>query len=213
MSNTVAKKISRSPSVNRRDSGSLYAADGSRKYLNLDERRRALAAMATLDPTKALFAQTLAWTGARVSEVLALTPASFQIERGVVAITTLKRRRHFVREIPIPPTLAQAIDDHFGLHAAQHDPSSRDLRLWPWHRVTAWRLTKEVIERSGITGRSACPRGFRHGFGVGALQAGAPLNLVQRWLGHARISTTAIYADASGPEERAFAAKFWRSRS
>jgi site-specific recombinase XerD len=35
------------------------------------------------------------------------------------------------------------------------------------------------------------------------------MNLVQRWLGHARISTTAIYADASGPEEQALAARYW----
>jgi site-specific recombinase XerD len=28
-------------------------------------------------------------------------------------------------------------------------------------------------------------------------------------MGHARISTTAIYADVSGEEELAFAAKFW----
>jgi site-specific recombinase XerD len=34
---------------------------------------------------------------------------------------------------------------------------------------------------------------------------------VQRWLGHARISTTAIYADACGPEEAAFARKFWNA--
>jgi hypothetical protein len=30
-------------------------------------------------------------------------------------------------------------------------------------------------------------------------------------MGHARISTTVIYADASGEEEAALAAKFWSS--
>src|SRR5437016_5888490 len=45
------------------------------------ERHRALAIMATLPPERALFALTLAWTGARVSEVLALRINSFQIER------------------------------------------------------------------------------------------------------------------------------------
>jgi site-specific recombinase XerD len=57
----------------------------------------------------------------------------------------------------------------------------------------------------------ACPRGLRHAFGIGALQAGIPLNLAQRWLGHSRISTTAIYADVSGDEEKAFATRFWRA--
>jgi hypothetical protein len=30
-------------------------------------------------------------------------------------------------------------------------------------------------------------------------------------IGHAQISTTAIYADACGPEEIALASRFWRS--
>jgi integrase/recombinase XerD len=59
-----------------------------------------------------------------------------------------------------------------------------------------------------VVGKVACPRGLRHAFGVGSLQAGVPLNLVQRWLGHARISTTAICAAASGPEEIGFANRF-----
>jgi site-specific recombinase XerD len=191
-------------------STSLYADDGARKYLNRDERQRALAVMAELEPDKALFALTLAWTGARVSEVLALTPASFQVESGVVAVRALKRRKFVIREVPIPETLVAALDTRFDLGRRQRDPVALHQRLWTWRRETAWRLIKSVMETSGIVGRSACPRGLRHGFGVGSLQAGVPLNLVQRWLGHARISTTAIYADASGPEEKAFAARFWR---
>jgi integrase len=34
-------------------------------------------------------------------------------------------------------------------------------------------------------------------------------NLVQRWLGHAQLSTTAIYADAVGEEECHIAARLW----
>jgi integrase len=58
---------------------SLYTPRGERKYLNDAERSRALAAMTALPAERALFALTLAWTGARVSEVLALTAGSFQI--------------------------------------------------------------------------------------------------------------------------------------
>lgn len=191
------------------EGASLYAPGGGRKYLNRAERARALAAMATLPRSQALFALTLAWTGARVSEVLALTAASLQVESGIVAIETLKRRKHCVREVPIPPELMAALDRQFKLSASQRDEANR--RLWPWHRVTAWRIIKQVMRRSSIAGRQACPRGLRHAFGVGSLQAGVPLNLAQRWLGHARISTTAIYAAASGPEEVAFAKRFWGS--
>ena len=118
---------------------SLYATDGARKYLNRDERQRVLAAVEQLPIDRALFALTLAWTGARVSEVLALTPSSFQIEGGVVAIRTLKRRRHHIREVPIPPELMRALDQHFQLAAKQRDLRRADSRPWPWHRVTAWR--------------------------------------------------------------------------
>jgi len=36
-----------------------------------------------------------------------------------------------------------------------------------------------------------------------------PRHLVQRWLGHASLRTTAIYGDVIGSEERAFAARMW----
>jgi integrase/recombinase XerD len=189
------------------DGASLYAPSGGRKYLNEAERSRALAEMAKLPRSQALFALTLAWTGARVSEVLALTASSFQIESGIVAIETLKRRKHCVREVPIPPELMVALNQQFKLSAARCDEQKH--RLWPWHRVTGWRIIKQVMRRLSISGRQACPRGLRHAFGVGSLQAGVPLNLAQRWLGHARISTTAIYAAASGPEEISFARRFW----
>jgi integrase len=42
-----------------------------------------------------------------------------------------------------------------------------------------------------------------------AVSAGIPLNLVQKWLGHAQLSTTAIYADAVGAEEKDIARRMW----
>ncbi len=188
---------------------SLYATDGGRKYLNAAERRRAIAAIKELPGRKALFALVLVWSGARVSEVLALTPASFQVESGIVAIRTLKRRRFVVREVPLPPRLMRALDLEFDLTTAQQEPDLVLVRLWPWHRTTAWRLIKKVMTKARLSGRAACPRGLRHAFGVGTLQSGVPLNLVQRWLGHARMTTTAIYAGAIGPEERELARRFW----
>jgi integrase/recombinase XerD len=187
----------------------LHGSDGARKYLNTAERRRVLAAMTKLEARRALYALTLAWTGARPSEVLALTPASFQIETGVVAIRTLKRRKHFVREVPVPPKLMAALDREFRLRALQRDIRTATGRLWPWSRVTAWRTIKRVMASVGVVGVRACPRGLRHAFGVGTLQAGVPITLLKRWLGHSRITTTEIYADACGPDEVGFAKRFW----
>ena len=53
------------------DAFHLYDADGSRKYLNQDERGRFLRAAHDAPMQRSLFLRLLAWTGARVSEVLA----------------------------------------------------------------------------------------------------------------------------------------------
>jgi integrase/recombinase XerD len=62
---------------------------------------------------------------------------------------------------------------------------------------------------AGIAGMPATPKGLRHGFGVNAFQSNVPPHLVQRWLGHAALRTTAIYGDVIGPEERIFAMRMW----
>ena len=64
---------------------------------------------------------------------------------------------------------------------------------------------------AGITGTQAMPKGLRHGFGVSAFQTNVPPHLVQRWLGHASLRTTAIYGDVIGPDEIAFAERIWLS--
>jgi site-specific recombinase XerD len=194
----------------RQDNFSLYGPKGDKKYVNRPERRRVLLAMKRLRRERELFSVLLAISGARISEVLAVCANSFQVDCSIVAFRTLKRRRPHVREVPIPRDLMTDIDWHFGIRELQQDAQRAKRRLWCFSRVTAWRFVKETILEAGVVGRAACPRGLRHGFGVGTLQAGVPLNLVQQWMGHARISTTAIYADACGPEEMAFAERFWR---
>jgi integrase/recombinase XerD len=69
-----------------------------------------------------------------------------------------------------------------------------------------WRAVHAVIAVAGLDGPQASPKGLRHGFGV---SASIPLNLVQKWLGHAQLTTTAIYADATGAEEKDIARRMW----
>lgn len=168
-----------------------------------------IAAFDRLPPERRLFALTLAWSGARVSEILALTPASFDLDAGLVAIRTLKRRRFAIREVPLPSGLIVELETALQLKARQKDARLAEARLWRFGRTTAWRFVKAEMERAGLSGRPASPRGLRHGFAVGTLQAGVPLTVVQRLLGHARLSTTAIYAEVSGPEEREIVSRYW----
>jgi integrase len=192
------------------DGLSLFGQSGNRKYLNAFERRRFLESMQQLPPPERLFCQVLAWSGARISELLALTPASIDIESGVASIQTLKRRkRGIVRQVPLPLDVLVELDREFELRIAQHDPELANQRIWKWSRTTAWRRVKEIMAVAGISGTPAMPKGLRHSFGVNAFQSNVPPHLVQRWLGHASLRTTSIYGDVVGPDERAFAARMW----
>ncbi|MGO9170800.1 MAG: tyrosine-type recombinase/integrase [Rhodomicrobium sp.] len=192
-------------------SPSLYTGTGERKYLNRSERARVLSVIKRLAPDRALFCLTLAWSGARLSEVLSLTRAQFQVGESLITFRTLKRRRIHMREVPVPPSLMTALDRRYRLQDAQADiEAGRHDKVWPYHRVTAWRMIKSVMSMAGLSGAKACPKAFRHSFGTGTVQAGVPITLLQRWLGHARLTTTALYTEVSGPEELHLAAKYWR---
>jgi integrase/recombinase XerD len=188
----------------------LFGPAGSRKYLNAAERQRFIECAGRLLSVERSFCLMLAWSGARISEVLALTPAAIDLDTGVACIETLKRRkRGVVRQVPLPDDLLRELDSIFRLRRRQNDRQLATVRLWKWSRTTAWRHIKAIMAKAGICGAPAMPKGLRHGFGVSAFQANVPPHLVQRWLGHASLRTTAIYAEVLGPDERAFAARMW----
>ncbi len=188
-------------------SGSLYSLAGQRKYLSCAERADFIAAaMACTRPELRTFCLVLAYAGCRVSEALSLCAGSVNRREGFVAIVTLKKRgRWVVREVPLPASLIEMLADVHELATAAADEP-----LWGWSRSRAWQLVKEVMAQAGIhAGLHATPKGLRHGFGLHAVRSGVPINLVQRWLGHARLETTSIYLQAIGMEERAIAARMW----
>jgi len=190
---------------------SLYSAAGSRKYLTTAERRRFFRALRALPPRERLFFMVAAWSGGRISEVLALTADSIDLDNGTAALETLKRRRRgIVRHVPIPPTVLRQLARTYRLSLLQRDAILARQRLWPWSRVTAWRRIKAVMVAAGIHGSCATAKGLRHTFGVTAFEAGVPPHLVQRWLGHASLRTTAIYGEVVGPEELRIASRMWR---
>lgn len=195
-----------------RDGMSLYGPSGSRKYLNAAERRRFADAARRAEPKTRLFCLTLLWSGGRISEVLALTPAAIDIESGVANIETLKRRkRGVVRQVPLPERMLDQLDRAFRVRRCQRDPNLACRRIWPWSRTTAWRRVKAVMAMAQVAGTPATPKGLRHGFGVNAFQSCVPPHLVQRWLGHASLRTTSIYGDVVGVEERQLAERMWRN--
>ena len=189
------------------NAASLYSHSGHRKYLTPAERARFIVtAKACSRPEVGALCLTLAYTGCRISEALALTRSSVEAENGFIAIRSLKKRNGamVVREIPVPADLLNA------LCGAPFAGRRANERLWRLSRSRAWQLVKEVMAQADIpAGVHATPKGLRHGFGLHAIRSDVPLNLVQRWLGHASMETTAIYLQALGREEREIAARMW----
>lgn len=189
---------------------SLHTSSGARKYLDAAERCRFIAAAMAAPLSLQLLCLTLAHTGCRISEALALTPDSLRASEGVIAFRSLKKRSQFVvvREVPVPDEVLS------GLVVLAGDCASTEDRLWHWGRVRAWQLIKAMMASAGIRpGPHATIKGLRHAFGLHAVRSGVPLNFVQRWLGHASMSTTAIYLQAVGPDEREIAARMWTSHT
>ena len=89
-------------------------------------------------------------------------------------------------------------------------PRGRKAPLWPFSRPTATRHIAKLMAAAGVEGPQACPKGLRHAYGAACgSRRGVPLPTVAAVLGHASVTTTAIYATATGAEARALVARMW----
>ncbi len=209
---TTRSRAADSPKAAPAQAGmTLHTAAGARKYLTESERAAFLQEAEVAERQVRTLCMTLAYTGCRLSEALALTADRVDLSAGMVVFESLKKRTDGVfRAVPVPPALLDTLDMVHGIREAQSCRGrGREVLLWPWSRMTGWRMVHAVMQAAGLDGVHACPKGLRHGFGVAAVSAGIPLNLVQKWLGHAQLSTTAIYADAVGEEEKNIASRMW----
>ena len=188
---------------------SLVDARG-RKYLTRAERERFLAAArAHPKPAVQTLARTLVMTGCRVSEALGIRACDVDLEAGELRIATLKRRTEHWRAVPVPEDLVHALELVHGLRRLQASARGATRPLWPITRQTANRQVGAIMRTAGIEGPQACPRGLRHSYGVAAVTAGVPLPTVAAVLGHASLTTTAIYTTAIGAQARELVSRVW----
>ena len=181
----------------------LYSIQSQRLYLNNAERKQFKKAAKEQNHTTRLLCLTLLYTGCRVSEALNLRLCDLQVESGIIAITSLKKRdKHHVREVPVPIKFIEELAGAF----RHQNPK---LKLWSIHRTTAWRQVCNVMKQAGIEGCHATPKGLRHSFGVHCAFSNIAMTLCQKWMGHADIKTTAIYYQIVGKEELEMAKRMW----
>lgn len=147
----------------------------------------------------------LMWTtGARISEVLAITPSSFQddgYEFGVI-LKTLKQgpgrpskrslQRSPKRYIPIlERDLQKRVHSYLWMGKFR-----KDERIFPIRRQAVSANIDRLIERSGVEPpfKIGCHT-FRHSFAVHLLLHGRPLKFVSQLLGHRSVESTEVYTN------------------
>jgi integrase len=189
----------------------LYDRNGHRKYLTPEEREAFWKAAEASAREVRTFCGTLLYTGCRITEALELTAARVDLKDRRIVFESLKKRKKGVyRAVPVPPAFLDTLDLVHNIRDAQkRQDRGRKTYLWDWCRTTAWTRVCEVMEEADIAGPHATPKGLRHGFGVNATVKAVPLNKLQKWLGHANLKNTAIYADAGGAEEDKIAERMW----
>jgi len=163
----VRKPTRRATPVPRPQAGmALHTLDGARKYLTTGERDAFLRAAEQADRQVRTLCMTLAYAGCRLSEALALTVDRVDLAAGQLVLESLKKRRSGVyRAVPVPPALLEALDLVHGIRELQgRRGKGRGVRLWPWSRMTGWRVVHAVMEAAELDGPHASPKGLRHGF-------------------------------------------------
>jgi integrase len=191
------------------------------------ERRRktvvlTLEQLATLlqvlrEPLKMLVI-TVAMTGLRIGEVLALCWRNVDFEKSLIHVReavyegnlSSPKSKSSIRDIPIGPTLQQAfLERRRGAPADAFVFASRNGTPLDSHNLLG-RVLKPACKRAGLP--SISWHSFRHTDATLLSDLGEWLKTAQAQLGHARLSTTAeIYTHAVPASQRAAVEKLERT--
>ena len=196
----------------------LHDTAGNRLYLNAEERAVFMSVARKQPARDRTLCETLHYTGCRPSELLEITPGRVDLSGGTITIRSLKKRKEasgrskvvYRRSVPVPPDYLDTLNTAHGIREAQKSRKLANAPIWPLSRVRVWQIVKRIMIEAGIPDApQRSPKGLRHGFGINATVNSIPLHMLQKWMGHAQLSTTAIYADAVGREEQDIAARMW----
>jgi integrase/recombinase XerD len=183
----VAKAVRRALAIERPKSRKRAVARLSR-----EEERQLIAHAYRVQGTRGLLIKTLFQTGARVSEFVNITADEVFFEEQMILISKAKGSKS--RYVPILPQLAQELRTYLGhrttgylFETVQHTPYSP-------RRIQ--QIIKETAADAGISKR-VYPHLLRHSVATTLLERGMPIDQIQKFLGHAKLETTQIYAESS----------------
>jgi integrase/recombinase XerD len=160
--------------------------------LSRDEERRLIQQAYKEKGEIGLLIKTLFQTGARVSEFVNIRVEDFFLEEGMILITKAKGGKS--RYVPILPELAQEIRTHLGDRATGYIfETNRNMR-YSTRRIQ--QIVKEIAEKAKIKKR-VYPHLLRHSVATSLLERGMPIEQIQKFLGHAKLETTQVYAEST----------------
>jgi integrase len=188
-----------------------------RKTVVLTREQLATLLQSLQEPVRML-AITVAMTGLRIGEVLALRWKNVDFEKSLIHVReavyegnlSSPKSKSSVRDVPIGPTLQQALLER--RKAAPADAfvfASRHGTPLDSHNLLG-RVLKPACKRVGLP--SVSWHSFRHTHAILLSDLGESLKTAQAQLGHARLSTTAeIYTHAVPASQRAAVEKLERA--
>lgn len=160
--------------------------------LSRDEERRLIESAYRQPGTRGLMVKALLQTGARVSEFINIRVEDVYFEEQEILIRQGKGGKS--RSVPILPSLAQELRTHLKGRAVGYLFETNRHAGFSARRVQ--QLVREIAAQAGIT-KKVSPHILRHSVATTLLEQGMPLEQIQKFLGHAKIDTTQIYAETS----------------
>ena len=147
----------------------------------------------------------LRYTGCRLGEALLIDDVQdLDFRRGEIRLVNLKRRGRGKTEhrwVPVPQKVLAEIARFWAEYPELRGKTFQDTPQGSFRRYSR-EVFKETAKRAGIPASLSHPHVLRHSRAIELLRAGVPVTAVQQLLGHAYLSTTAVYLRLSGQEIR-----------
>lgn len=142
-------------------------------------------------------------TGARVSEVLALTVDDVTDNTGVLMVHGKGNKQ---RLVPVGSHAVDALDAYLVrgrpvLATGKSHALFLNARGGALSRQSAWTVIKTAAARAGLE-KDVSPHTLRHSFATHLLEGGADVRTVQELLGHSSVTTTQIYTHVTADSLR-----------
>lgn len=175
---------------------------GNCLYLTIEERQAFLDMAKTKLSEVRTFAETLVYTGCRISEALEVTPAHVEQSNNLIALRSLKKRNLTVyRRVPVSPEYMDTLNITHRIRQTQMS-IQRKVPLWKWTRqYSSTDIIKVLMIEAGIPEAAhRTAKGLRHAYGVAAMGT------------HVRV-THQYYSKKSPPSRMSFLLKLMPDNS